>query len=210
MIYPAATVSASTASSSPAHALPRWTSSSRYVQPPTQSLPIKCPDADYTRPSTELERERQRGPHDQQPADRRALPDGQLQARAASAYRDAPQHAPEPARARRRLPRGVDRLRPAAAADQRAPVSGRSCSVGRCRGAPRVWGMFGRRVPSWLLSCRLYDLLVCTLQSTGASHLVPAVYVLVCVCACGVLSFGIMDPLGGIVLRHFAHECSLV
>lgn len=33
----------------------------------------------------------------------------------------------------------------------------------------------------WVPLCRLYDMLVCTLQSTGASHLVPAAIFRLCV-----------------------------
>ena len=67
------------------------------------------------------ERERRRGPHSQQPAHRSAVPDGQLEGRAAGAHRDLALDPPEPAWTGRRVPRGVDGVREAAAGDQRAP-----------------------------------------------------------------------------------------
>lgn len=112
----AATAAVSTASSSPAHARLTVASSSTYV------CRLFACDSVTDSAHAELERERRCGPCYQQPWHRDAVPDWQLEARATGAYRDPALDAPEPPRSWCRLPRGVDRLRPAPATDQRTSV----------------------------------------------------------------------------------------
>ena len=67
------------------------------------------------------ERERRRGPRDQEPLRLTLLPHRLEQGRPAGAHQRPPRHPPEHQRPWRRLSRRLDRLRPAPAADQRAP-----------------------------------------------------------------------------------------
>ena len=121
------------------------------------------------RRNTEPERERRGGTCSKQPEHRRLVPHGQLEGGPAGADRRTARHPPEHSRSRCRLSCGIDRLRPAAAADQRTPELSAAC---RRLGVVRSPYMDGREdLAGCCVAC---DMLVCTFQSTGASHPVPA------------------------------------
>ena len=149
----------------------------------TKSTPTDLP---LIMPSTGTERERRGRPHSEQPRHRRAVPDWRVQGGQAGAHRDAALYAPEPPRARRRLPRGRDCVRPDPAESERAPVrEPLSCL---CAGPGEAWGwehgegervdLTGRCRPGLAFVFGYVDSI---LQSRGASRPIPAVHPL-CLC----------------------------